>query len=71
VSAAPAAAPAALRERVLTLLDDEDRVSVEQRAVVMAERDIFALACPGSGKTRTVGLRLAWASVDGSSRRIA
>ena len=59
------------RERVQALLDDPERVSAEQRAVVLADRDVFALACPGSGKTRTVGLRLAWACVDGLGRRAA
>lgn len=38
---------------------------------MLADGDAFAMACPGSGKTRTVGLRLAWASVDGSGRRLA
>jgi DNA helicase II / ATP-dependent DNA helicase PcrA len=59
------------RERVQALLDDEQRVSREKRAVVLADGDTFALACPGSGKTRVVGLRVAWASVDGAGRRIA
>jgi DNA helicase II / ATP-dependent DNA helicase PcrA len=58
-------------ERVLSLLNDESRVSTQQRAVVTADRDFFALACPGSGKTRVTGLRLAWASVDGSLRRLS
>jgi superfamily I DNA/RNA helicase len=59
------------RERVLALLGDEDEVSAEQSAVVLHQHDAFALACPGSGKTRTVGLRVAWATVDGSGRRVA
>jgi superfamily I DNA/RNA helicase len=59
------------RERLRALLDDPDRVSDEQRAVVLTDGNAFALACPGSGKTRVVGLRVAWASVDESGRRVA
>jgi hypothetical protein len=71
VSTQAASALVPPRERMQALLDDPARVSDEQRAVVLAEGDAFALACPGSGKTRVVGLRVAWASVDGSGRRVA
>jgi DNA helicase-2/ATP-dependent DNA helicase PcrA len=63
--------PRSLREHVAAVLADRERVSEAQEAVVHFSRNFFLHACPGSGKTRTVGLRLAWASVDGRGRAIA
>lgn len=58
-------------ERVLAFLNDADKVSAAQRVVVEHPGNFFLSACPGSGKTRTVGVRLAWAAVDGQDRIIA
>lgn len=46
-------------------------VSPEQRAAVEAEGDFLLVACPGSGKTRTAGLRAAWWGLDDPPRSIA
>jgi DNA helicase-2/ATP-dependent DNA helicase PcrA len=56
-----------LRER----LEDPELVSAEQRAAVEAEGDFLLVACPGSGKTRTAGLRAAWWGLDEPPRSIA
>jgi superfamily I DNA/RNA helicase len=65
-----AVAPSA-RDRVLAFLDDPKKISVAQRAAVEHPGNFFLSACPGSGKTRTVGVRTAWAAVDGEGRIIA
>jgi superfamily I DNA/RNA helicase len=59
--------------RVAAWIADSGNVSPEQRVVVEHPGDVFLNACPGSGKTRTVGVRLAWWSVspeeiDGQTR---
>jgi DNA helicase II / ATP-dependent DNA helicase PcrA len=59
------------RTKVVSLLSDEERVSAAQRMAVYHEGNYTLTACPGSGKTRTVGLRAAWASVDGNGRMVA
>lgn len=55
---------------------DPDLVSEQQRDAVLHPGNYFLTACPGSGKTRTVGVRLAyWSAIDdeelGRTRRIA
>ena len=60
-----------LRDRVAALLHDEDQVTAEQRLAVFHPGNFLLEACPGSGKTRTIGLRAAWASVDGAHRIVA
>jgi DNA helicase II / ATP-dependent DNA helicase PcrA len=51
-------------ERVAAWIADPANVSAQQRLVVEHDGDVFLNACPGSGKTRTVGVRLAWWSVN-------
>src|SRR4051794_35007144 len=51
------------RNRVAAWIEHPDNVSEQQRAAVIHEGDLFLAACPGAGKTRTVGVRLAWGSV--------
>jgi len=63
---APMRRPPTARAQVAALLDDEARVTAAQRAVVLHEGNFLLEACPGSGKTRTIGLRVARISVDGS-----
>jgi superfamily I DNA/RNA helicase len=63
--------PPTARAQVAALLDDEARVTAAQRAVVLHEGNFLLEACPGSGKTRTIGLRVARISVDGSGRTAA
>lgn len=48
------------QRRVLAALDDRGRVSSGQADFARATGSIFLRACPGSGKTRSVGLRLAY-----------
>lgn len=48
------------RELLRQNLEDPDQVSPEQRAAIESEGDFLLVACPGSGKTRTAGLRAAW-----------
>lgn len=48
------------QERVTERLDDPERVSEQQAAVCRHEGAAFIAACPGSGKTQTVGTRLAY-----------
>ena len=50
----------AAQQAVHATLADPNRVSGEQAAFAVAHGDIFLSACPGSGKTRSVGLRLAY-----------
>lgn len=55
---------------------ESGEVSAQQRAAIEADRNFFLTACPGSGKTRTVGVRLAyWSAVPdpelGRTRRVA
>jgi DNA helicase II / ATP-dependent DNA helicase PcrA len=57
-------------------IDDPVNVSAQQREAVLHAGRFFLTACPGSGKTRTVGVRLAyWSSVLdnelGRTRRVA
>lgn len=47
------------QQAVRAALDDRERVSTEQAAFAQAPGDVFLRACPGSGKTRCIGLRLA------------
>src|SRR5487761_1200829 len=61
----------AARERLTALLDDVEFVSPQQRDAIRADGNFFLMARPGSGKTRTVGVRLAWLAIDGSGRRVA
>jgi DNA helicase II / ATP-dependent DNA helicase PcrA len=51
-------------ERVASWIADPANVSTQQRVAVEHPGDVFLNACPGSGKTRTVGVRLAWWSVN-------
>lgn len=58
-------------ERFEGLLEDPDFVTEEQRRAVREERDFLLVACPGSGKTRTVGLRTAWWGLSDLPRKVA
>jgi DNA helicase-2/ATP-dependent DNA helicase PcrA len=63
-------------ERIQAYVDDPANVSAQQREAVLHPGNFFLTACPGSGKTRTVGVRVAyWASVEDPelerTRRIA
>ena len=51
-------------ERVAAWVAAPANVSAQQRVAVEHPGDVFLNACPGSGKTRTVGVRLAWWSVN-------
>lgn len=60
----------------MAYIDDPSNISPSQRDAVTHPGNFFLAACPGSGKTRTVGVRLAyWAQVVdeqlGRTRRIA
>jgi superfamily I DNA/RNA helicase len=59
------------RDRLRRLLDDPDVVTDEQRAAVLEEANLLLFACPGSGKTRTMGLRAAWHAVSSPARATA
>jgi DNA helicase II / ATP-dependent DNA helicase PcrA len=59
------------RERLATLLEDTEFVSAQQPDAVCADGNFFLLSRPGSGKTRTSAIRLAWSAVDSSGRRVA
>lgn len=59
------------RESLKDKLDDSGLVSPEQRAAVEAAGDFLLIACPGSGKTRTAGLRAAWWGLDEPPRSVA
>ena len=61
---------ASARDRVIPF-DDPEKISVTQRMAVEHPGNFFLSACPGSGKTRTVGVRAAWAAVDGQGRLVA
>jgi superfamily I DNA/RNA helicase len=71
LAAAPIRRPPTARARVATLLDDQELVTAAPRAAVMHHGDLLLEACPGSGKTRTIGLRVARISVDGTGRTVA
>jgi DNA helicase II / ATP-dependent DNA helicase PcrA len=71
MASAPMRRPPTARAQVAALLDDESRVTMAQRAAVFHEGNFLLEACPGSGKTRTIGLRIARISVDGSGRAAA
>lgn len=51
------------RSRVEAWVRDPANLSEQQRAAATHPGDVFIQACPGAGKTRTVGVRLAWSSV--------
>ncbi len=51
------------RSRVAAWVSDPANLSEQQRAAATHPGDVFIQACPGAGKTRTVGVRLAWSSV--------
>lgn len=59
------------RDLLKEKLKDPVLVSPEQRAAVEAVGDFLLVACPGSGKTRTAGLRAAWWGLDEPPRSIA
>lgn len=66
----------AQQQRVIDYVNDDRHVSASQRAAALHPGRFFLNACPGSGKTRTVGVRLAYWSgtVDGQidrPRRVA
>jgi DNA helicase II / ATP-dependent DNA helicase PcrA len=50
----------ATQRRVLERVDNPFITTREQAAAVKHDGDFFLSACPGAGKTRTVGLRLAY-----------
>lgn len=56
---------------VSAALNDRSRVTQEQADFAVALGDLFLKACPGSGKTRTVGLRLAYNAAFRPDRAIA
>lgn len=63
-----------VRDRVEAWVADPANVSEQQRVAVQHPGDAFIQACPGAGKTRTVGVRLAWWSahtdrIEGVDRR--
>ena len=62
---------ATARDRVLAFVNDPNRVSDGQRQAVEHPGNFFLSACPGSGKTRTVGVRIALASVEDDDRLVA
>lgn len=68
---AVAATVSTRQERVRAYIEADDKVSPAQRVAVMHPGNFFLTACPGSGKTRTLGVRVAWASVDESNRIVA
>lgn len=59
------------REALEERLEDPTVASDEQRDAVRTEGELFLRACPGSGKTRTVGLRLAYRSVEDPEASVA
>ena len=59
------------QSRVQDLLEDRTKVSSEQATVARYVGDAFVSACPGSGKTRTVGLRLAHLAAFSPSAAVA
>lgn len=59
------------REVLATRLADDTQVSPQQRAAVEASGNFLLVACPGSGKTRTAGLRAAWWGLDDPERTVA
>lgn len=60
-----------LKDRVSARIDHADFLSAAQRAAVHADGNFMLSACPGSGKTRTVGVRAAWQVVSEPDSRIA
>ncbi len=49
---------------VRAFVADPNNVSTQQRVAVKKDGNFFLTACPGSGKTRTVGVRLAyWSAI--------
>src|SRR3954470_12386604 len=57
---APAPARTTVQRRVEHRLDNPFLTSPEQRAAAVHPGNFFLSACPGAGKTHTVGLRLAY-----------
>lgn len=70
-SALPLDSSSSAKEKVEALLANPVRVSDEQRSIATTDGNFAVLACPGSGKTRTVGLRLAWTIAAREGRRVA
>lgn len=56
----PAPRLSAAQRRVLEHVDNPFITTAEQAAAVKHDGDFFLSACPGAGKTQTVGLRLAY-----------
>lgn len=56
----PAPPLTAAQRRVLKHVDNPFIITREQAAAIKHDGDCFLSACPGAGKTRTVGLRLAY-----------
>lgn len=46
--------------RLAALMSEESVVTDEQKAAIEADGNFLLDACPGSGKTRTAGIRAAW-----------
>lgn len=67
----PSRANSSVRQRIEAKLADREFVSGQQRAVIEHPGNFFLLACPGSGKTRTAGVRVAWKAVTEPEARIA
>jgi superfamily I DNA/RNA helicase len=59
-SETPALPLTSVQRRVLEHVDNPVITSPEQTAAVKHDGDFFLSACPGAGKTQTVGLRLAY-----------
>jgi len=58
-------------ERVQKCIDDPEFVSEQQRLAILDEGNFFLLARPGSGKTRTVAIRVALAASRSNGRAVA
>jgi DNA helicase-2/ATP-dependent DNA helicase PcrA len=64
-------APSSVQEQVAARIADPAFLSPAQRNAVHAEGNFILAACPGSGKTRTVGVRVAWRAVNEPDQRVA
>lgn len=60
-----------LHEALLRRIADDTFVSEEQRRAILDEGNLFLLARPGSGKTRTIGIRVAERALRRSAQRMA
>ena len=67
----PVQANSWVRQQIESKLQDREFVSEQQLDVIEHPGNFFLLACPGSGKTRTAGLRVAWKAVTEPAARIA